>query len=156
MAIIDILSCNIQFCIDKEKVMGLDSQSVIDNYLCFLINMFLTPKMSWIVHCLNNPHQSRSIWKAYFWTAIAYAIISRYLSLAAMSSSSSDHVTLFVRPSVRSFVRSKCFFDFAFISLLGQDLWHWWSLKWPIRALKAQNKLGWTGSSSASIGTKTS
>ena len=57
--------------------------------------------------------------------------------LAAMSSSSSDHVT----PSVCPFVRLKCFFDFAFTRLLGQALWHLWSLKWPRTTLKVSHAL---------------
>ena len=54
-----------------------------------------------------------------------------------MSSSSGDCVTLSVRP----FVRPKCFFDFEFTSLLGQDLWHLWSLKWPRTTVKVSHAM---------------
>ena len=60
--------------------------------------------------------------------------------LAVISSSRSDHVTPFVRPFVLPSVRN-VFFYFAFTSLLGQDLWHWWSLKWPRTTVKVSQVL---------------
>ena len=80
-------------------------------------------------HSFNQPQVNRVMF-----TDIATSLIwTNLFFLAAMSSSRSDHVT--------SFVRSKCFFDFAFTSLLGQDLWHSWSLKWPRTTVKVSHAL---------------
>ena len=51
-------------------------------------------------------------------TDVATLLLRTNIFLTAMSSSSSDNVTPFVRP----FIRPRPFFDFAFNSLLGQDL----------------------------------
>ena len=75
-------------------------------------------------HSFNQPQVNRVMF-----TDIATSLIwTNLFFLGAESRSRSYHVT--------SFVRSKCFFDFAFTSLLGQDLWHWWSLKWPRTTVK--------------------
>ena len=77
-----------------------------------------------IYHNSNNSSILKSTWTTY------------QTFLAAMSSSSSDHVTPFVRSSVRN-----DFFDFAFNSLLGQDIWHLWSLKWPRTTVKVSHAM---------------